>query len=134
MQKKNSKKGIVILAVVLAVCVAVAFGVYLATRPAGQAGDKTITVVIDAGDGNPKTTQVRTSEEFLGPMLVAENLASGDSGDFGLFITQAGGVTANDSRQEWWCITKGGAEVLTGADEIALADGEQFELTLTTGY
>ncbi len=39
-----------------------------------------------------------------------------------------------ESKQQWWCITKGGEQVNTSADQTPIADGEQFELTLKEGY
>ncbi len=51
-----------------------------------------------------------------------------------LFITTVDGETADDSQQQWWCITKGGEMLMTGAGETPVADGETYELTLTTGY
>lgn len=44
------------------------------------------------------------------------------------------GYTADESAQEWWCLTKGGQSVNTGVDSTPIADGDAFELTLTTGW
>ncbi len=67
-------------------------------------------------------------------MLLAEGLAEGEVSELGLFISKAGGRGADTEKQEWWCLTKGGEEVFTGVDETPLADGDQFELTLKTGF
>ena len=42
--------------------------------------------------------------------------------------------TADKSKEEWWCITKGGQAVMTGISTTPFADGDTFELTLTVGY
>ena len=130
-----NKKGIVIFAVVLVVLIGIFTAVYFVTRPAAQSGQKTVTIQVDPGEyGESTTYTVETDEEYLGPVLVKEGIAEGEESQFGLFIQTAGGVTADENRQEWWCITKGGQEVTTGADETPIADGDSFELTLKTGW
>ena len=42
------------------------------------------------------------------------------------------GETAQDSLRQWWCITKGGEKVDTGVDATPIADGDHFELTMST--
>ena len=53
---------------------------------------------------------------------------------YGLYILTADGETADEDNQEWWCITQGGEQLNTGADQTPIADGDRFELTLTVGY
>lgn len=134
METKKSKKGIIILAVVLVVAIVAAIAVYAATRPVGAAGDKTIAIVVDAGEQLQQTTVFHTDQAFLGPLLREDGFVEGEDGEYGLYITAVAGVAADEGKQEWWCITKGGEQVFTGADETPLADGDQFELTLMTGW
>ena len=61
-------------------------------------------------------------------------MIEGEEGPYGLFITSADGVKAEESLQQWWCITKDGEMLTTGASEAVIADGEHYELTLTVGY
>ncbi len=63
-----------------------------------------------------------------------EALVEGENGAYGLFITSVDGETADDSNQEWWCITKEGGQVNTSADQTPIADGDKYELTLMIGY
>lgn len=49
-------------------------------------------------------------------------------------VTTVNGVTADSSLEEWWCFTKGGETLNTGVDSTPIADGDHFEITLTTGY
>ena len=44
------------------------------------------------------------------------------------------GEQADDSKQQWWCLTKGGEMVNTSADLTPIADGDRYELTLKEGY
>ena len=51
-----------------------------------------------------------------------------------MFITEVDGETAEDSSQQWWCITKGGSTVNTSADQTPIEDNDAFELTLKEVY
>ena len=75
-----------------------------------------------------------TDAAYLGELLEADGLISGEDGQFGLFITEVDGETADDQAQEWWCITKGGEMVNTSVDTTPIEDGDEFELTLKEGY
>ena len=44
--------------------------------------------------------------KYLGEVLESENLVDGESGEYGLFITTVDEETADDSKQQWWCINK----------------------------
>lgn len=98
------------------------------------ASRKTIDVVVTGKDGSSTTLSCETGEEFLGSVLLDSGIVEGEMGEYGLFITTVNGYTADSDAQEWWCITKGGEEVMTGADTTPIADGDQFELTLKTGW
>ena len=116
----------------LAVVAALMLGLWYFTRPETQAGDKTVVVEVVHADGNSREFTCQTDEEYLGPLLLEEKLAEGEQGAYGLFITTVDGETAQDSLRQWWCITKGGERVDTGADATPIADGDHFELTLST--
>ena len=131
--KTNMKKTL-IPAAALILAVAVFLGVWFATRPAVQQGAKALTVEVVHGDSTTKTFDFRTDAEYLGRALVEQNIVEDNQGPYGLYILTADGETADESEQEWWCITKGGEALMTGADETPVADGETYELTLTVGY
>ena len=80
----------------------------------------------------PKDFTYRTDAENLGQVLVEENLVQGEDSATGLFVTTVDGETAQDSLRQWWCVTKGGERVDTGADTTPIADGDHFELTMST--
>ena len=54
-------------------------------------------------------------------MIQAENLVEGEEGQYGLFMTSVDGEKADDSKQQWWCLTKGGEQVNTSADQTPIA-------------
>lgn len=130
----KEKKKVIIAIVALIAAVAVFAGVYFAFgRPETNAGSKTLTIEVSAPDYS-KTHEIKTDAEFLGEALKEEGIIEGEEGQYGLFITSVDSIKADDSKQQWWCITKGGADVMTGVDVTPIADGDTFELTLKEGY
>lgn len=132
-KQKNTKKIAIALAALL-VAIAALFCIYHFTKGSTAAGAKNITVEVLHGDSSEKSFEYATDREYLGEVLLDEGLAEGEEGPYGLFIRTVDGETVDDANQEWWCITKGGEQLNTGADQTPIADGETYELTLTTGY
>nr|MBQ4317620.1 DUF4430 domain-containing protein [Clostridia bacterium] len=131
---KNRKTTIIAVAV-LAALVAIFAVVAIATRPETDSSSKNVTVEVIMADGSSKEFTAKTDAEFLGTVLLDElKLVEGEMGDYGLYIKTVNGYTANDANQEWWCLTKGGEDVMTGADSTPIYDGDKFELTLNVGY
>ena len=96
--------------------------------------DKTITVQIVYSDETSETKKINTNANNLRGALEDEGLVSGTESEYGLFITTVNGVTADDSKQQWWFVTKDGEDVMTGVDSTPIEDGDKFELTLKTGW
>lgn len=134
MEKKHVTKKAILAAVALGVFFVAFAAAYFVLRPQGLAGSKDITVeIMTAGSGN-ETVEIKTDAEFLRQALEEKNLIQGDESEFGLFVKTVGGITADDSKQEWWCFTKDGEPLMAGVDFILIADGEHYEITLTAGY
>ena len=133
--KRNAPNRKILLAVAaLVVAVLVLAAAYFAFAPKGAGGEKTITVDVVLLDGSDTQTTITTSEEFLRGALEQEQMIAGEESEYGLFVTTVNDVTADDSKEQWWCITKGGEMVSTGVDTTPIADGDAFEITLTEGY
>ncbi len=131
---KTQQKKIILALAALLVAVIAMLGVWHYTRGTASSGSKTVTVEVIHRDASLKTFEYRTDREYLGELLTDESLADGEDGAYGMFITTVDGETADDTAQEWWCITKDGEMLNTSADQTPLADGDKYELTLTTGY
>lgn len=130
----KEKKKVIVAVVALIAAIAVFAGVYFAFgRPETSAGSKTVTIEVAAPDYS-NTHKIKTDAEFLGDALKEEGIIEGEKGQYGLFITSVDSIKADTSKQQWWCITKGGADVMTGVDVTPIADGDTFELTLKEGY
>lgn len=128
----KQKKTIIAVAV-LAVLILASVLIWQGTRPETQTGDKTITVSV-VTDTETADFTIATDAEYLRQALEQENLVEGSESEYGLFVTTVNGVTADDSQQQWWCFTRNGEMVETGIDSTPIADGETYEITLTTGW
>ena len=87
-----------------------------------------------AAHGEEEAFTIETDAEYLRGALESIDLIEGSESEYGLFVTAVNGIAADDSKQEWWCFTKGGEEMMTGVDTTPIADGDAFEITLTEGY
>jgi hypothetical protein len=113
---------------------AILFCLWYFTRPDTEAGSKDVTVTVIHRDASETVFQVHTNAEYLAQALLDHQIVEDNQGPYGLYILTADGETADESKQEWWCITKDGEMLTVGADEVPLADGDCYELTLTVGY
>lgn len=129
---KNKKT--LIAAVILLALIAGALLAWTFLRPETADGVKTITVTVVHSDTSEKVFEIKTDAADLGKALTDEGLVSGEKGEYGLYITTVDNETADESSQQWWCITKGGEQLMTGADSTPLSDGDKYELTLKTGW
>lgn len=154
MNKKNTR--ILIISVCILVVLIAAFAlIYTAgkqgwlnapaetTAPvAAQPGDTTppvalkhLTVRIIADGFEEKTVTVDTDAANLrGALESVDGLISGEESQYGLFVTAVNGIAADSAKQQWWCFTRGGEQLMTGVDDTPVADGETYEATLKTGY
>lgn len=130
---KQTKK-LLALAGAALVLIAVLVGVWLMNAPQGAAGDKALGLTVAYADGSTDEFEFTTDAEFLRAALEEQQLVAGDESEYGLFVKTVNGVTADESQQQWWCLTRDGAEVMTGVDSTPIADGDHFELTLKTGW
>lgn len=129
------KKSGLIAGIVILILLCIGAGVlYQNMKSAASEGEKHITVTVIHGDQTENVFEFDTDAKYLGEVLESENLVDGESGEYGLFITTVDEETADDSKQQWWCITKGGEQVNTSADQTPVSDGDAFELTLKEGY
>jgi len=128
---KNKKT--LIAVIILIVAVILAGAAWMIWKPTGTTGSKAIVVEVITDDSS-KEYKIKTDSEFLRGALEEAELVEGSESEYGLFVTGVAGITADDSKQQWWCFTKGGEDLFTGVDDTPIADGDHFEATLTTGW
>lgn len=130
----TSKRKTIILASILVILILAASLVWFLNRPQATAGGKTITVEVVHGDGSNRLFTLRTDAETLRQACEEQSLLAGRDSEYGLYVLTVDGETADESLQQWWCITKGSAEHFYGVDETTIQDGERYEFTLKTGW
>lgn len=133
-EQKKSNKNVIIGVVCVVLLAIVLLVVWQINAPKGAEGGKNLTIVVHHKDDSEKKFPLSTDEEFLGRALVEGGVVEDNQGAYGLYILTADGETADEGNQEWWQITRNGEYLNTGADETPIADGEQYELTLTVGW
>lgn len=130
---KNKKIFIAVIALIAIAALMV--GVYFATQEKPIEGEKTITVTVVHRDGSEKSFTCKTTEEKLGPVLVAENIVEDNRDQYGLYILVADGEKADyNVDQGWWALYKGDEQCGTGADSVVIADGDHYRLVYTVGF
>ena len=128
----NRKTGI-LAGFLLLLCIAAGI-LFHVNKPETTIGEKKIDIIVIHADKTENKFTYQTDAEYLVDVLLENKLAEGEQSSYGLFIQTVDGETADDSKQQWWCITKGDEQVNSGADSLPVDDGDQFELTLMEGY
>lgn len=131
---RKESRVILIGLILMALLIGGFFAVRALSKPAGVAGSKTITVDVVVPDAQPAVFTIHTDAEFLRGALDEQNLIVGTESDYGFFVQEVNGIKADEAAQQWWCITKDGADVMTGVSETPVEDGDHYELTLKTGW
>lgn len=129
-----NNRNVWIAAIVLVLLVAVLAAVYFMNRPESIAGAKEISVTVVHADGSEKQFTYRTDEEYLGSVLLAEGIAQGEDGPYGLTIYVVDGERADwNENQSYWALYVGEEYATTGADSTPVHDGDSFKLVYTIG-
>ena len=131
MASKRKTLALVLTLIALVLIIAL---VWFVNRPQAVTGSKTVTVEVVHGDGTEKAFLIRTDAETLRQACEEQALIAGRESEYGLYVLTVDGETADESIQQWWCITKGGEEHFYGVDDTMIQDGEQYEFTLKTGW
>ena len=126
------KQTLFLAVLILLVLAALLF--WAANRPQAASGSKNVTLEVMHGDGREETFTLHTDAETLRQACDEQGLIEGRESEYGLYVLTVDGETADESLQQWWCITKGGEEHFYGVDETIIQDGEAYEFTLKTGW
>lgn len=92
-------------------------------------GEKKLEVEVKAEDKSVLFT-IHTNKGTLADALTELELISGDDSEYGLYIKQVNGITADfDINKSYWSISKDGSPLAQGADSVKITDGEHYEFT-----
>ena len=132
---KNKKSALLAL-VLLALLLAAAVIAYVGFGPdsSGSPEDKSIEVTVVHGDGTEILFSIATQAQTLGEALNENELIAGEEGPYGLYILTVDGETVDETKQQWWCITKAGQQHNQGVDDTVIADGDRYEISFTEGW
>lgn len=102
-----------------------------------QNGDSNVTVlgegktkfgftVVDK-DGNATEFEIHTDKATVGEALLELNLIAGDAGEYGLYVKQVNGITADyDVDQTYWAFYVNDAYATAGVDATAVEAGAKY--------
>lgn len=94
-------------------------------------GAKTVTVQVQAEDKTVNFT-IHTDCATLGEALLEHGLIAGEDSEFGLYVKQVNGITADyDVDQSYWGFYSGGEYMMSGVDATEISGGESYELIRT---
>lgn len=94
-------------------------------------GSKTLTIVVEAEE-KKVTFTIATDAETVGDALLEHELVAGEESEYGLYIKEVNGMTADyDVDKSYWGFYQNGEYMMTGVDQTPLADGDQYELVYT---
>ena len=94
----------------------------------------TVTVTVKHSDDTAKDFIIHTDASSLREALEQENLIHGEETEFGLYVLSVDGETADQDKEEWWCLTCDGEVMPTGVDDTKIVNGAHYEITLTKGF
>ncbi len=94
-------------------------------------GSKILKIVVKAQE-KEITFTIATDAEMVGEALLENGLIAGEESEYGIYIKEVNGMTADyDVDQSYWGFYQNGEYMMTGVDQTAFADGDQYELVYT---
>lgn len=94
-------------------------------------GNTTVNVEVKVNDESITFT-VHTDKTTLGDALLEHNIIAGEDGDYGLYVKEVNGISADyDTDKAYWAFYKDGEYMNTGVDSTTISDGEHYELVYT---
>ncbi len=91
-------------------------------------GDKTVTVVVAAGESSVTFT-VHTDKDTVGAALLEHGLIAGEDGLYGLYVKVVNGITADfDEDQSYWAFYVNGDYAMSGVDLTEIDESAEYRL------
>ena len=131
----TKKQKITLLSAFIAIVAAIGVLACILNYRATQEGMKKFMLeVVSERDNYSEITDCKSKAEYLGEYLrTVEGIVYEDS-DYGIYIKGFDGMLEDIDNQYWWCITVNGEDIMSGADQIPLLDGDVYTLTLMQGW
>lgn len=97
-------------------------------------GNKEIIIQVIVPDEETKEFTINTDAETLKEALDEKELIGGEESAYGFLINEVNGRKIDESKEEWWSISKNGEFSMYGVSDIKIQDKDKYELTLMVGY
>ena len=92
----------------------------------GEGQSKFLFTVVDK-DGNETNFEIHTDKETVGEALLELELITGEDGEFGLYVKQVNGITADyDVDQTYWAFYVDGEYAMSGVDATNVEEGKTY--------
>ncbi len=102
--------------------------------PADNGYEKSFVFEVVDKDGNKTQTTIETNGEYVGVVLQELGLISGEQGDYGLYIKEVRGITADyDVDGTYWAFYVNDAYAMASADLTPIVDGEVYSFRVEKG-
>ncbi len=135
--KRMNEKTWVIVAVVAALLVVTALAsawFYRGNKNDREGQEKSFTVVVVHSDGSEKSFRYTSKETYVGDVLQAEGLISGEMAQYGMYIKEVDGEKAvYEEDNAYWSLFVGDVLSATGVDMTPIEDGATYKLVYTKG-
>ncbi len=94
-------------------------------------GENTFEIEVKAGE-KAITFTISSNEKTVGAAMVEQGLISGDNGDYGLYVKNVNGITADfDVDQSYWAFNIDGEYATSGVDTTEIKEGVKYQLVYT---
>ena len=91
-------------------------------------GAKTLVVEVKAEE-QTVTFTVKTDEKTVGAALLEHKLIAGDESEYGLYVKQVNGITADyDADKSYWAFYVDGEYATSGVDATDIQEGVTYQL------
>ena len=92
----------------------------------GEGQTKFLFTVVDK-DGNETNFEVHTDKETVGEALLDLELIAGEDSEYGLFVKEVNGITADyDVDQTYWAFYVDGEYAMSGVDTTVIEEGKAY--------
>ena len=92
----------------------------------GEGKTKFLFTVVDK-DGKETNFEIHTDKKTVGEALLDLKLIAGEDGEFGLYVKEVNGITADyDVDQTYWAFYVDGEYAMSGVDATTIEDGKTY--------
>ena len=90
-------------------------------------GDTSFTFTVSDIDGNEAVFEVKTDKTTVGEALLDTGIIAGEDGDYGLYVKEVNGITADyDVDGTYWAFYINGEYAMSGVDKTDIEAGAAY--------